>query len=172
MQSIRSALQRATKKNKVVRQQKVPVESRHGMLFVNLEITPITVNSTAKKFFLIVFREELPAAPHLANTKIARLKRRDVAAIVRENKLLTQQSARLKEQLQSATQNHEISSEEFQAAAEELQTSNEELETAKRELQSGNEELRVLNERLHQRNSELLAANQELASVLTNIITH
>lgn len=171
LQSIRSALQRATKKNKVVRQQKAPVESRHGMRFVNLEITPITVNSTAKKFFLIVFREELPAAPHLANTKIARLKRRDVAAIVREHKLLTQQSARLKEQLQSATQNHEISSEEFQAAAEELQTSNEELETAKRELQSGNEELRVLNERLHQRNSELLAANQELASVLTNIIT-
>ncbi len=161
---IRPALQLARQKNHTVRKRNVPIESEDHVRSANLEITPISVPASGKLVFLIVFQEELPAAQHPQ-----RLKRANVSGVLRENKLLSQQTARLKEQLQSATQTHEITAEEYQAAAEELQTTNEELETAKRELQSGNEELRVLNERLHIRNSELLETNQELASVLANV---
>ena len=161
---IRPALQLARQKNHTVRKRNVPIESEDHVRSANLEITPISVPASGKLVFLIVFQEELPAAQHPQ-----RLKRANVSGVLRENKLLSQQTARLKEQLQSATQTHEITAEEYQAAAEALQTTNEELETAKRELQSGNEELRVLNERLHIRNSELLETNQELASVLANV---
>ena len=159
---IRPALQLAKQKNDTVRKRNVPIESEDHVRSANLEITPISVPASGKLVFLIVFQEELPQHPR-------RLKRTNASFVLRENKLLSQQTARLKEQLQSATQTHEITAEEYQAAAEELQTTNEELETAKRELQSGNEELRVLNERLHTRNSELLETNQELASVLANV---
>jgi two-component system CheB/CheR fusion protein len=161
---IRPALQLAKQKNHTVRKRNVPIESEDHVRSANLEITPISVPASGTLVFLIVFQEELPAAQHPQ-----RLKHANVSVVGRENKLLSQQTARLREQLQSATQTHEITAEEYQAAAEELQTTNEELETAKRELQSGNEELRVLNERLHTRNSELLETNQELASVLANV---
>jgi len=161
---IRPALQLAKQKNHTVRKRNVPIESEDQVRSANLEVTPISVPVSGKLVFLIVFQEELPAAQHPRG-----LKRTNASGVLRENKLLSQQTARLKEQLQSATQTHEITAEEYQAAAEELQTTNEELETAKRELQSGNEELRVLNERLHTRNSELLETNQELASVLANV---
>jgi two-component system CheB/CheR fusion protein len=166
---IRPALQLAKQKNHAVRKRNVPIESQDHVRSANLEITPISMPATGKLVFLIVFQEELPVAQHPGSAKVGRSKRADVSGVLRENKLLTQQSARLKEQLQSATQTHEITAEEYQAAAEELQTTNEELETAKRELESSNEELRVLNERLHTRNSELLETNQELASVLANV---
>jgi two-component system CheB/CheR fusion protein len=160
---IRPALQLAKQKNHTVRKRNVPIESQDHVRSANLEITPI-LPASGNLMFLIVFQDELPAAQHPR-----RLKRTNVSGVLRENKLLAQQSTRLKEQLQSATQTHEITAEEYQAAAQELQTTNEELEKAKRELQSGNEELRVLNERLHTRNSELLETNQELASVLANV---
>jgi two-component system CheB/CheR fusion protein len=161
---IRPALQLAKQKNHTVRKRNVPIESEDHVRSANLEVTPISVPASGKLVFLIVFQEELHAPQ-----RPRRLKRTHASGVLRENKLLSQQTARLKEQLQSATQTHEITAEEYQAAAEELQTTNEELETAKRELQSGNEELRVLNERLHTRNSELLETNQELASVLANV---
>jgi two-component system CheB/CheR fusion protein len=163
------ALQLAKQKNQTVRKRNVPIESEYRVRSANFEITPISVPISGKLVFLIVFQEEMPVAPPLLKPKAGRLQRGVVSGMRRENKLLTKQTVRLKEQLQSATQTHEITAEEYQAAAEELQTTNEELETAKRELQSGNEELRVLNERLHTRNSELLETNQELASVLANV---
>jgi two-component system CheB/CheR fusion protein len=166
---IRPALQLAKKKNHTVRKRNVPIESQGHVRSANLEITPISVPTSGKLAFLIVFQEEMPVATRLLKPKAGRLKHGDVSRMLRENKLLSQQSARLKGQLQSATQTHEITAEEYQVAAEELQTTNEELETAKRELQSSNEELCVLNERLHTRNSELLETNQELASVLANV---
>src|SRR5580704_2346491 len=166
---IRPALQLAKKKNHTVRKRNVPIESQGHVRSANLEITPISVPTSGKLAFLIVFQEEMPVATRLLKPKAGRLKHGDVSRMLRENKLLSQQSARLKGQLQSATQTHEITAEEYQVAAEELQTTNEELETAKRELQSSNEELCALNERLHNRNSELLETNQELASVLANV---
>ncbi|MGC2735600.1 MAG: CheR family methyltransferase [Candidatus Acidiferrales bacterium] len=169
LQGIRSALSRAKHTNKSVRRQKVPVESKGHVRSVNLELTPISLRSSAKKFYLIVFQEKAPAAASLRNAKAKHLKPAEVAALVRENKLIAQQTAQLRDQLQSATQTHAITSEEYQTAAEELQTTNEELETAKAELQSGNEELRVLNDRLYHRNEELLEAYQDLASVLANV---
>jgi two-component system CheB/CheR fusion protein len=169
LKCLRPALQLAKQKNQTVRKRNVPIESQHRVRSTNFEITPISVPASGKLVFLIVFQEEIPVTPRPLKPKAGRLKRSDVSGMVRENKLLSQQTARLKEQLQSATQTHEITAEEYQAAAEELQTTNEEMETAKRELQSGNEELRVLNERLQNRNSELLETNQELASVLANV---
>ncbi|MFZ0883473.1 MAG: CheR family methyltransferase [Candidatus Acidiferrales bacterium] len=169
LQSIRSALPRAKQTNKPVRKQSVPVESRGHVRSVNLEITPVSLPSSGRNFFLIVFHEEVSTPPPPRAGKAKKFSRAETLAIIRENKLLAQQAAQLRDKLQSATQTHAITSEEYQSAAEELQTTNEELETAKAELQSGNEELRVLNDRLHHRNAELLEANQDLASVLANV---
>jgi two-component system, chemotaxis family, CheB/CheR fusion protein len=169
LQSIRAALARAKRTNKPVRKQRVPVESKGRVRSVNLEISPLSLPSSSRKCFLIVFQEEWDAAASLRNAKSKNLKPAETAAIFRENKLLAQQATRLKNDLQSATQTHAITSEEYLSAAEELQTANEELETAKAELQSGNEELRVLNDRLYHRNAQLLEANQDLASVLANV---
>ncbi len=169
LRSIRAALPRAKRTNKPVRQQKVPVESKGRVRSVNLEISPLSLPSSTRKFFLIVFQEQSDAATPPRYAKSKRLKPAEVAALLRENELLAQQAMRLKDELQSTTQTHAITSEEYQSAAEELQTANEELETAKAELQSGNEELRVLNDRLHHRNAELLEANQDLAGVLANV---
>jgi two-component system CheB/CheR fusion protein len=169
LKCLRPALHLAKQKKHTLRKRNVPIESKGRVRSADLEITPISLPASGKLVFLIVFQEEAPASKRLRSSKVGRLKHADVSGVLRENRLLSQQSAQLKEQLQSATQTHEITAEEYQAAAEELQTTNEELETAKRELESGNEELRVLNERLHTRNSELLEANQELASVFANV---
>ncbi len=168
---VRAALERAKQKNKAVRKQKVPVESKGAVRFINLEMTPIPLHASGERVFLIVFQEELQGTAQERIAKTGRLKSSDVAGLIRENRLLVQQSTQLSDKLRVATQTHEIISEEYQSAAEELRTANEELEAAKAELQSGNEELRILNDRLHQRNSELLEANQELASVLANVNT-
>jgi two-component system, chemotaxis family, CheB/CheR fusion protein len=169
LRNIRAAVARASQTNKPVRKQKVPIESKGRVRSVNLEITPIALRSSTKKFYLIVFQEQVPTTLHARGAKTKNLSRAGVAPILGENKLLAQQVTHLRDELQSATQTHAITSEEYQAAAEELQTINEKLETAKSELQSGNEELRVLNDRLHHRNAELLEANQDLASVLANV---
>ena len=169
LDSIRAALPHVKQDNKPVHKHKVPVQSPTGVRSVNLEITAVPVPASGKRVFLIVFQEDLQTPPPPRHAKAKRLKPAEVAAVLRENRLLVQQVAQLTDKLQSLTHTYQITSEEYQAAAEELQTSNEEMESAKAGLQSGNEELRVLNDRLHHRNSELLEANQDLASVLDSV---
>ena len=65
LRGIRAALPRAKRTNKPVRKQKVPVESKGRVRSVNLEISPLSLPSSSRKFFLIVFQEESAAAAPL-----------------------------------------------------------------------------------------------------------
>jgi two-component system CheB/CheR fusion protein len=70
--------------------------------------------------------------------------------------------AKLREDLQQATEDRETFHEELQAANEELQATLDALETTYQELQSTNEELEALNAELQSTNQDLRWANDQL----------
>ncbi|MCB8984433.1 MAG: PAS domain S-box protein [Ardenticatenaceae bacterium] len=88
---------------------------------------------------------------------------------------LEEEVLRLRERLQSLSEEYESSTEELKAANEELQSINEEyrstteeLETSKEELQSVNEELQTVNSELKNKLEEISRAHSDLENLLAS----
>lgn len=79
---------------------------------------------------------------------------------------LEDDTATLRESLQTAVQEHEMANEELQATNEELIASNEELQSTNEELQSVNEELYTVNTEYQEKIGELERVNEDLEHVL------
>jgi two-component system CheB/CheR fusion protein len=171
---LHAALRKAKKSNATVHAEGVQVRSNGGTTEVNLTVSPIRVEGTNGKYYLVVFQEA--EAQHAVADKHRSKPTRKDGALSRDRDRLRQENGDLKEQLRTLLEDHETTTEEFKSANEEvlsaneeLQSTNEELETAKEELQSGNEELNTLNEELHNRNSELSLANNDLVNLLASV---
>ncbi|WP_227686930.1 PAS domain-containing protein [Spirosoma arboris] len=76
---------------------------------------------------------------------------------------------RVKTQLRSATEQHELQAEELKASNEELQAINEELRSAAEELETSKEELQSINEELTTVNQELKVKVEESTLVSNNL---
>ena len=91
----------------------------------------------------------------------------------RRNAVLEAEVLRLRQRLQTTTEEYERSNEELKAANEELQSINEEyrstteeLETSKEELQSLNEELETVNAELKNKLEEISRAHSDLENLM------
>ncbi|HEY7097645.1 MAG TPA: chemotaxis protein CheB [Terriglobales bacterium] len=172
---LHAAINKARKTNSPVKAENIQVKSNGDIKEVNLTITPIQLDSTPHKFFLVVFHD-VPENRALTGKRPQSMSNKAQSATNREMERLRRENSEVKQQLRTLLEDHEITSEEFKSANEEvlsaneeLQSTNEELETAKEELQSGNEELTTLNEELHIRNAELSMANNDLTNLLNNV---
>ena len=171
---LRSALQTAKRRLRVVRKTGVHVQRNGDWLEIALEVVPLT--TSRGEHYLILFDEAKPARRVKAGSTADRVSasaRRESDARVSD---LRRELAASREYLQSIIQELEAANEELQSANEEilsrneeLQSTNEELDTAKEELQSTNEELNTVNEELHSRNDELTRVNSDLTNLLSSV---
>jgi two-component system, chemotaxis family, CheB/CheR fusion protein len=171
---LRTALQLAKRKARVVRKDHVLIQRNGDWTDVTLEVVPLT--TSRGEHFLVLFNETPPpsrrrgqparepqaaAANRETDARIADL-RRELAANREYLQSIIQELEAANEELQSAN-------EEILSSNEELQSTNEELDTAKEELQSTNEELNTVNEELHSRNEELTRVNSDLTNLLGSV---
>jgi two-component system CheB/CheR fusion protein len=82
---------------------------------------------------------------------------------------LEEELMRVKAQLRSSNEQHEIQAEELKASNEELQAVNEELRSAAEELETGREELQSINEELTTVNQELNVKIEEVSQTSNNL---
>jgi two-component system CheB/CheR fusion protein len=136
---------------------------------VRIEVIPFKVPPSGLRFFLVLFHEPGRAAAAPPPPEPA-------PAATLEAAQLKQETAALRDYLQSVIEEHESTSEELKSANEEilsaneeLQSTNEELQTAKEEAQSANEELATVNEELRHRNAELARVNNDLVNLLAGV---
>ncbi|MGA3058732.1 MAG: PAS domain-containing protein [Candidatus Bathyarchaeia archaeon] len=174
---IQTAIYRAKKENKPVKQEAVRFQYGDQLRTSNIQVIPLRTVEYAEPFFLVLFEDVSSAAAHLRQSI-------ELSATPegREN-AKNSQIRDLKEELESSKQylktvieNQEATNEELRAAMEEVQSSNEELqstneelETAKEELQSSNEELTTLNDELKNRNQALARLNDNLSNLNRNV---
>jgi two-component system CheB/CheR fusion protein len=175
LHSLRSALQQARRRHRVVRKNRVTVQRNGDWAEIAIEVVPLT---TARGEHFLVLFEELPRESQRSKKSAApppkvRAQEREQASRVGD---LRRELAAGREYLQSIIQELEAANEELQSANEEilssheeLQSTNEELDTAKEELQSTNEELNTVNEELHSRNEELTRVNSDLVNLLGSV---
>ena len=174
---LRTALHKAKKENRAVRQGGISIESDGNIHKVNIEVVPL--NNLKERCFLVLFEPASAQGPEyrrLANEARIRQrlgKKEDAAAEVSR---LQNELAAVREYFQTTTEQHDAIAEELQAsneeahsANEELQSINEELETTKEELESTNEELRTVNDEMSNRNTDLYRMNSDLNNVLNGV---
>ncbi|HEU5181894.1 MAG TPA: CheR family methyltransferase [Candidatus Polarisedimenticolia bacterium] len=174
---LRSALQRAAKQNKPVREEGVRVRSKNGYRDVRLAVIPVKGASGGDGGFLVMF-EELPVKGRRDGTakreargasKSERQSAQEVSRLEHELTSTREYLQSLSEQHDSAIEELQSTNEESQSVNEELQSINEELETSKEEIQSANEELTIVNEELNNRNLELGRLNNDLTNLINSV---
>jgi two-component system CheB/CheR fusion protein len=156
---LRVALQRAAGAKDDVLMRDGLIETPAGRMRIQIHISPLESRGLAEHF-LVSFHEQ-PEPPPIA------------PAEDQTEKQLTEELARIRDELQSTVEELQTSNEEMKASAEEttsineeLQSANEELETSKEELQSLNEELTTVNAQLHSKVEEVERTGNDLASLL------
>jgi two-component system CheB/CheR fusion protein len=167
---LRSALYQAAQRRTNVEAPGLRVRLDNREVAVNLVVRPVLRDDdTARGFFLVLFEESRegagqPPPPH-----------EFVRPADPASRQLEEELVRLKSQLRSTVEQHEVqqeelraSNEELQAVNEELRSSAEELETSKEELQSVNEELTTVNQELKIKIEELSQANNDFRNLMNS----
>ncbi len=113
---------------------------------------------------VLVFFEETQAGDASVEAPITVDVDSETARRVQE---LEEEGVMLRQNLQTAIQEHETANEELQATNEELIASNEELQSTNEELQSVNEELYTVNTEYQEKIGELEQMNEDLEHVLS-----
>jgi two-component system CheB/CheR fusion protein len=171
MLPLRTAIARARKENRTIRQENILI-THHGRIRpVHVEVVPL--KNLPERRFLVLFEEAdkratLAPAPGEAFAPRPNSRKEEASRVAG----LEQELAETRDYLQSVQDRQETTNEELQAtneegqsANEELQSLNEELETSKEELESTNEELTTLNEEMIRRNAELNRLNGDLTNL-------
>ncbi|HKV98771.1 MAG TPA: chemotaxis protein CheB [Vicinamibacterales bacterium] len=179
---LRAAINTARRDADVVRAESIPVHDDAGPRYVDLEVIPFKVLSSAAQFFVVLFEDVDRAIATRRRARERRVRRRSEGTHGSVRRMdgaggdLAQELDAAQRQLQEIADEHglaigelQAANEEVQSANEELQSTNEELETAKEELQSANEELATLNDELRARNGELGTLNDDLTNLLTSM---
>lgn len=165
--TVRMALHRAMSANTVQRLPAGWVTNAEGKRCRVLVTASPVLSGEAPELFVVSFQEV--EDPELG----AQTEHEDgqTAAALQSS----EETQRLRDELQSAIEELQASNEEHKAAAEEamstneeLQSSNEELETSKEEMQSLNEELTTVNAQLHGKMEELQRTSGDLRSLLAS----
>jgi two-component system CheB/CheR fusion protein len=142
---LRTALERVRGDRREIAMRGLPWDNAGSIRFLDVVVTP------------------LPAAEgHLLGSRISFV---DVTPV----KVLEDQLAHSKQELETAYEELQSTNEELETTNEELQSTVEELETTNEELQSTNEELETMNEELQSTNEELQTMNDELRNRSTEL---
>ena len=148
---LRSALQEALEKRRVVSRDRIAIEIDDRFQVVNLMVEPLP-HQDSDPLFLVVFTDVGP----MLSLDEAAAKGRMVPDVDGAVEKLHAELQETRERLQSII-------EEYETALEELKSSNEELVSVNEEIQSTNEELETSKEELQSVNEEVHSVNLTLA---------
>lgn len=179
---LRTALEKAQKTMRPVRQYRVPVDE-HGWHADTVDIEVIPLKNLKDLHYLVVFlpsdkvgarrsaanESPLEPAPSGAREPKQREALRRIAALEDKLREARDYIDALQAHDRVASAEAQATNEEVQSANEELQSMNEELETSKEELESTNEELITVNEEMASRNAELNNLNADLSNLHSSI---
>lgn len=169
---VRALISQCRKQNGPVHRENVSFVAEEGTAATGISVVPIRPpNADLPRFFLLIFREPVQAAPRPETEPVFSDEARE--ALFEQVRSDLQDT---REYLQATLEEKDAMNEEFRSAMEEIQSSNEELqstneelETTKEELQSTNEELVTVNEEMQNRNVELSRTNDDLINLLNNV---
>lgn len=172
LSDLRAAIDGARASDAPAQREHVRVRTLHGETEIRVEVLPILIPSTNRRYFVVLFdpaqTEDYAGPPRLATAPPA-----DQSGGPGGGVRLQRELDATKSYLQSVIAAKDAANEELRAANEEivssneeLQSTNEELETAKEELQATNEELSTVNEELESR----IRLATQLSDDLTNLI--
>jgi two-component system CheB/CheR fusion protein len=156
---LRTALYQATQNRTSVEARGLRVSINGRTEHVNLIVKPVLSDDAATRGFMLVLFEEESAAG-AAEGEPSQTVISSAEPIARQ---LEEELMRVKAQLLSTMEQHEVQQEELKASNEELQAMNEELRSATEELETGKEELQSVNEELTTVNQELKIKIEELS---------
>jgi two-component system CheB/CheR fusion protein len=158
---LRTALYQARQRNTNVEACGVEVTIEDRAETVNIHVRPVaSATDPERGYALVVFEPATQKPQHEERIYPSE----DPIARQLEEELM-----RLKAQLRSSNEQHEIQAEELKASNEELQAVNEELRSAAEELETGREELQSINEELTTVNQELNVKIEEVSQTSNNL---
>jgi two-component system, chemotaxis family, CheB/CheR fusion protein len=166
---LRSAISKAKKEGTTIASGPVHFEYSGQARTVRLEVSPLSIDTTRKPDFLVVFKEMATAESPTPKAPVKRGQKERVPGLERELAATREYLSSLVAEHETAQQQMKAAHEEILSSSEELQSTNEELETAKEELQSSNEELQTLNEELLHRNLDLGVLTNDLNNLLVGV---
>ncbi|WP_310430199.1 PAS domain-containing protein, partial [Chamaesiphon sp. VAR_48_metabat_135_sub] len=146
----------------------------------NLQVIPFNIPTVAEPRFLVLF-EDAPISVISQDRQIdSTVTQSDLAEenlrLRQELNTASQERTATQEYLRAVIQEQEysnqdlkVANEEILSSNEELQSTNEELETAKEEIQATNEELNTTNDELRRRNAEVDIINNDLTNLLASM---
>jgi two-component system CheB/CheR fusion protein len=168
---LRTAIQKAARERRAVRQKDVDVRTNGGTQPINLIVRPVAERSDGRGLLMVVFEDISPGHIMPDPNRGERLPASDDALVeqlegeLRESKDDLQTSV---EELETSTEELRSSNEELLSTNEELQSANEELGTSKEEIQSANEELQTVNAELLTKVEELARANSDTQNLISS----
>jgi len=148
-------------------QQQTNVEARNLKIRIDENLETITVHvrpvlregDPAKGFILVLFQQTDDAGDSESV----------LASVEPMARHLEEELIRVKAQLRTSNEQHEVQAEELKASNEELQAINEELRSAAEELETSKEELQSINEELTTINQELKVKVDEISLTSNNL---
>lgn len=157
---LRTAFYQATQQrtNVVVRQLKLQPEGQT----LTLHVRPVLDEGDPARGFMLVLFEPTPGADDESEPPLT-----SVEPVAHQ---LEAELIRVKAQLRSANEQHELQAEELKATNEELQAINEELRSSAEELETSKEELQSINEELTTVNQELKVKMEEISLTSNNLL--
>jgi two-component system CheB/CheR fusion protein len=158
---LRTALYQATQRKTNVEARGLQAHFGDRTETINIHVRPILQESDPSHGFLLVLFE--PATQAESDEEKVFTSDEPVA------RQLEQELMRLKVELRTTTEQHELQAEELKASNEELQALNEELRSAAEELETSREELQSLNEELTTVNQELKVKIEEVSQTSNNL---
>lgn len=154
---LRTALYQAASKRINVDARGLHVSLDGKDITLNLMIRPVVRGEDGRQGYTLVLFEEVASRQALQEPTSQVMAGEPLARQLEEELL------RVKSQLRSTSEQHELQQEELKASNEELQAINEELRSAAEELETSTEELQSVNEELTTVNQELKIKIEELS---------
>ncbi len=158
---LRTALFQAAQRHAGVDIRALRVRTDQGDEVVDIHVRPVLRREDPARGYILVIFEPSTGTPvdaqpiYQAEEPIARQ--------------LEQELSRVKVQLRTSTEQHEVQAEELKASNEKLQAMNEELRSSAEELETSKEELQSMNEELSTVNQELKVKIEELAQTSNDL---
>jgi two-component system CheB/CheR fusion protein len=158
---VRTALYQASQRKTNVEAPALQVTIDNRTETINIHVRPVASATDPERGYALVVFE--PATQKPSDEERVYTSDEPVA------RQLEKELMRLKTQLRSSNEQHEIQAEELKASNEELHAVNEELRSAAEELETGREELQSINEELTTVNQELNVKIEEVSQTSNNL---
>jgi two-component system CheB/CheR fusion protein len=168
---LRTAIHKAAKERRTVRQKDVDVRTNGEHQPINLIVRPVAELGPDRGLLMVVFEDIDPGQIMPGPPRGERLSTSDDPLVEQLESELTSTKEHLQtsvEELETSNEELRTSNEELLSTNEELQSTNEELGTSKEEIQSANEELQTVNAELITKVEDLARANSDTQNLISS----